>query len=213
MPGRKGFLLRQRPGHRARSPPRPHSRARTSPRRPGSPGCLAGRTLAPENRSILLEVTVRLLFHSIIVVSLFVLFSGHNAPGGGFAAGLVAGMALVARYLAGGRYELGAAVTIDAGKLLGSGLVLAVGTAMVPLFFGADALTSTWIETELWALGHVEFVTSTMFDIGVYLIVIGLVLDVLRSLGGEVDRQQEEDDPDTPNERMPEPAAAKKAVR
>ena len=204
--GKQGFLQRQRP---VTEPARPRGRElgddETEETRLA--WLLAGRTLAPENRSILLEVTVRLLFHSIIVVSLFILFSGHNAPGGGFAAGLVAGMALVARYLAGGRYELGAAVTIDAGKLLGTGLVLAVGTALVPLFFGADALSSTWIEGELAVFGHVEFVTSTVFDAGVYLVVIGLVLDVLRSLGGEVDRQQEEEDPNTPNERLHDPDA------
>ncbi|PJJ71304.1 multicomponent Na+:H+ antiporter subunit A [Diaminobutyricimonas aerilata] len=154
---------------------------------------LAGRALAARNRSILLEVVVRLIFHSIIVVSVYLLFAGHNAPGGGFAGGLVAGLALVARYLAGGRYELGAAAPLDAGTLLGSGLFFAVGTALVPLFFGADALTSTWFEAELPVLGHVEFVTSTLFDVGVYLVVIGLVLDVLRSLGGEVDRQQEDE--------------------
>ena len=201
--GRSGFLLRQRP---VTEPARPRGRRLGGDEIEETrlAWLLAGRTLAPENRSILLEVTVRLLFHSIIVVSLFVLFSGHNAPGGGFAAGLVAGMALVARYLAGGRYELGAAVTIDAGRLLGTGLLLAVGTALVPLFFGADALTSTWVEAELGAFGHFEFVTSTVFDLGVYLVVIGLVLDVLRSLGGEVDRQQEEEDPDTPNERLEE---------
>jgi multicomponent Na+:H+ antiporter subunit A len=67
-----------------------------------------------------------------------------------------------------------------------------VGTALTPLFFGADALTSTFFEAEVWLFGHVEFVTSTIFDIGVYLVVIGLTLDVLRSLGAEVDRQQEE---------------------
>ena len=154
---------------------------------------LAGRTLAPRNRSILLEVVVRLIFHSIIIVSLYLLFAGHNAPGGGFAGGLVAGLALVTRYLAGGRYELGAAAPIDAGKLLGAGLVLAAGTALVPIFFGVDAFTSTWIEGEIWLFGHVEFVTSTIFDIGVYLVVIGLTLDVLRSLGAEVDRQQEDE--------------------
>ena len=154
---------------------------------------VAGRTLAARNRSILLEVVVRLIFHSIILVSVYLLFAGHNSPGGGFAGGLVAGMALVARYLAGGRFELGAAAPIDAGKLLGAGLALAVGTALVPLFFGVDALTSTWFEGELGIFGHVEFVTSTIFDIGVYLVVIGLVLDVLRSLGAEVDRQQEEE--------------------
>ncbi|MGV8881825.1 MAG: Na+/H+ antiporter subunit A [Rhodoglobus sp.] len=153
---------------------------------------VAGRSLAARNRSILLEVVVRLIFHSLIVVSIYLLLVGHNAPGGGFAGGLVAGMALVARYLAGGRHELGAAAPFDAGKLLGTGLVLAVGTALVPLFFGADALTSTWWELNLGIFGELDFVTSTIFDIGVYLVVIGLVLDVLRSLGAEVDRQQEQ---------------------
>jgi multicomponent Na+:H+ antiporter subunit A len=52
----------------------------------------------------------------------------------------------------------------------------------------------------VWLFGHVEFVTSTIFDVGVYLVVVGLTLDVLRSLGAEVDRQQE-DDSDAENER------------
>ncbi|MFF3026363.1 Na+/H+ antiporter subunit A [Microbacterium sp. NPDC057944] len=153
---------------------------------------VSGSKMKPENRSILLEVIVRVLFHTIIVVSIFLLFSGHNLPGGGFAGGLVAGMALVMRYIAGGRWELGAAAPTDAGRLLGAGLVLAVGTAVVPLFFGLSPLTSTFWEREIPGLGHMEFVTSTIFDIGVYLVVIGLVLDVLRSLGAEVDRQTQE---------------------
>jgi multicomponent Na+:H+ antiporter subunit A len=154
---------------------------------------LAGRKLDARNRSILLEVVVRLIFHSLIVLSIYLLFAGHNAPGGGFAGGLVAGLAFAARYLAGGRDELAAAAPLDAGKMLGVGLTLAVGTALVPLFFGVDALTSTWVSGHVWLLGELEFVTSTFFDIGVYFVVIGLALDVLRSLGSEVDRQQEED--------------------
>jgi multicomponent Na+:H+ antiporter subunit A len=146
----------------------------------------------PENRSIILEVIVRILFHTIIIVSLYLLFAGHNLPGGGFAGGLVAGMALVMRYVAGGRYELGAAAPTDAGRLLGTGMTIAVACAIVPLFFGAPPLTSTFFEADLPVLGHVEFVTSTLFDVGVYLVVIGLVLDVLRSLGAEVDRQAQE---------------------
>ncbi|MDO8337912.1 MAG: Na+/H+ antiporter subunit A [Microcella sp.] len=150
---------------------------------------LAGPSLDPRNRSILLEVVVRLTFHATIVVSIYLLFAGHNLPGGGFAGGLVAGLALVGRYLAGGRYELGAAAPVGAGAVLGTGMLLAAGTAAAPLLLGADALTSAFVETELPLLGPVEFVTSTIFDIGVYLIVVGLVLDVLRSLGAEVDRQ------------------------
>lgn len=152
---------------------------------------VGGQRMRPENRSIILEVLVRVLFHTIIVVSIYLLFAGHNLPGGGFAGGLVAGMALVMRYIAGGRYELGAAAPTDAGRLLGAGMAIAVASAIVPLFFGAAPLTSVFIETELPVLGHVEFATSTLFDIGVYLVVVGLVLDVLRSLGAEVDRQSQ----------------------
>ncbi|WP_125129880.1 Na+/H+ antiporter subunit A [Microbacterium sp. 10M-3C3] len=153
---------------------------------------LGGQKVRPENRSLILEVIVRVLFHSIVIVSLYLLFAGHNLPGGGFAGGLVAGMALVMRYVAGGRYELGAAAPTDAGRLLGAGMLVAIACAIVPLFFGQPPLTSAFFEAELPVLGHVEFVTSTVFDIGVYLVVIGLVLDVLRSLGAEVDRQTQE---------------------
>ena len=117
---------------------------------------VGGQRVRPENRSILLEVIVRILFHSIIIVSLYVLFAGHNLPGGGFAGGLIAGMALVMRYVAGGRYELGAAAPTDAGRLLGAGMSIAVACAIVPLFFGAPPLTSFFFETtlpvEIWNL-------------------------------------------------------------
>lgn len=150
---------------------------------------VGGQNVRPENRSLMLEVIVRVLFHTIIVVSIYLLFAGHNLPGGGFAGGLVAGMALVMRYVAGGRYELGAAAPTDAGRLLGAGMLIAVGTAVVPLLFGLPPLKSTYWTWDLPIIGEGEFVTSTIFDIGVYLVVIGLVLDVLRSLGAEVDRQ------------------------
>ncbi|MBN9176834.1 MAG: Na+/H+ antiporter subunit A [Microbacterium sp.] len=169
--------------------PRPRS---TQPGSTRQAWLVGGQRVKPENRSILLEVIVRVLFHTIIVVSIYLLFAGHNLPGGGFAGGLVAGMALVMRYIAGGRYELGAAAPTDAGRLLGAGMTLAIACAVVPLLFGAAPLTSAVWEADLPVLGHVEFVSSTFFDIGVYLVVIGLVLDVLRSLGGEVDRQAQE---------------------
>ncbi|WP_400996946.1 Na+/H+ antiporter subunit A [Agromyces sp. GXQ0307] len=157
---------------------------------------LAGRTLSPRNRSILIEVLVRLLFHPAIVVSVFLLFVGHNAPGGGFAGGLLAGLALVARYLAGGRYELGEAAPVDAGLLLGTGLFVAAGTAASSLVFGLTVFESSWFETEVPVLGTLSIGTSTLFDIGVYLVVVGLVLDILRTLGAEIDRQIDEAGPD-----------------
>ena len=153
----------------------------------------AGATLDPRRRSLVLEVVTRLLFHAVVVLSLYLLFAGHNQPGGGFAGGLVAGLALVLRYLAGGRYELGEAAPVDPGQLLGLGLLVAGGTGVVGLALGGEVLQSALVEAVLPVLGEVKLVTSLFFDIGVYLVVVGLVLDVLRSLGSGIDRQDQDD--------------------
>jgi multicomponent Na+:H+ antiporter subunit A len=147
-----------------------------------------GGTLAPERRSIIFEVVTRLVFHTIVVFSLFLLFSGHNAPGGGFAAGLVTGLALTVRYLAGGRYELDEAAPVDAGLLMGLGLFVATGSGLAPLAFGGTVLQSALLDLQVPLLGNLHLVTSVFFDVGVYLVVVGLLLDLLRSLGSGIDR-------------------------
>jgi len=141
----------------------------------------------PRHRSLILEVATRVIFPLIMVLSAYFFFAGHNTPGGGFAGGLTAGLALVLRYLAGGRYELGETLPLDAGKILGAGLCLSAGTAFASVLVGAPALSSALIEVDLPVLGTVKFVTALFFDLGVYLIVVGLVLDVLRSLGARID--------------------------
>jgi multicomponent Na+:H+ antiporter subunit A len=141
----------------------------------------------PRHRSLVLEVATRLIFPLIMVLSAYFFFAGHNTPGGGFAGGLTAGLALVLRYLAGGRYELGETLPLDAGKILGVGLGLSAGTAAGSLLLGAPVLSSAVVQFDVPALGTVKFVTALFFDLGVYLIVVGLVLDVLRSLGARVD--------------------------
>ncbi|MDO5645188.1 MAG: Na+/H+ antiporter subunit A [Dermabacter sp.] len=151
----------------------------------------AGATLAPERRMVILEVITRIAFPLLIMFSIYLLIAGHNLPGGGFAGGLVGGLAITLRYLAGGRYELNEAAPVQAGALLGTGMVLAVLTGITPLLFGGTVFQSyVWIDT-LPILGEVELASALVFDIGVYLIVIGLVLDFLRTLGEQIDRHQE----------------------
>nr|WP_309248120.1 Na+/H+ antiporter subunit A [Rothia santali] len=157
------------------------------------PFLVAGRTLAPENRSLMLEVITRLLFHTVMLVSVYLLLAGHNLPGGGFAGGLLAGLALAMRYLAGGRYELEEATPVNAGVLLGSGLLVSALYALTPLLWGGAVFSSYAIDADLPVFGDVHFVTSVIFDVGVYLVVIGLILDVLRSLGGKVDESLEKE--------------------
>ncbi|MFG1778337.1 Na+/H+ antiporter subunit A [Micromonospora sp. NPDC049048] len=177
------------------------SRTGPRPRRPQPPNRVqlpghrvwlrGGATLHKRQRSIVLEVVTRLVFHTVVVFSLFLLFSGHNAPGGGFTGGLVAGLALAVRYLAGGRYELAEAAPVGAGTVLGAGLFVSVGAGAVALFAGGSVLESTRVDLWLPVIGKFYLVTSLFFDVGVYLVVVGLVLDILRSLGAEVDRHIE----------------------
>lgn len=150
-----------------------------------------GQTLSPQRRSLIFEIGVRLIFHTMVLLSLYLLLSGHNQPGGGFAGGLVAGTALIVRYLAGGRYELGEALPLHAGYLLGAGVATAGLSAVLPLFFGGSVLQTVVFDFTLPIWGDVHLATALLFDVGVYVLVLGLVLDILRSFGAEIDRHGE----------------------
>ena len=142
----------------------------------------------PVRRSVVLETAVRLIFHTVLVFSLYLLFAGHNQPGGGFVGGLVAGCAFVLRYIAGGRAALRAAFPVDPGVPLGLGLVLAAGTGIAALFAGGQFLESGVLILDLPVLGVVKAASALPFDTGVYLVVVGLVIGVLRTLGAEAER-------------------------
>ncbi|MEO9325606.1 Na+/H+ antiporter subunit A [Nocardioides sp. C4-1] len=146
-------------------------------------------TLSPDRRSVVFEVVTRLIFHSIIVFSVYLLIAGHNLPGGGFAAGMVAGLALMVRYLAGGRYELAEALPVDAGVVIGTGLFVAALSGLGPIAFGGEVLQTADVYVDVPLLGELHLVSSVGFDIGVYLVVTGLVLDLLRTFGARLDRQ------------------------
>ncbi|MFC8230172.1 Na+/H+ antiporter subunit A [Streptomyces sp. NPDC057287] len=150
----------------------------------------AGSTLAPEHRSVVFEVVGRLLFHPILVLSLYLLFCAENMPGGGFVAGLVAGLALITRYLAGGRFELAEAAPLQPGLFTGLGLFLSTGVALGGLAEGTVLHAWTY-HGHLPVFGDYHLSTSVLFDFGVYLLVLGVVLDIVRALGAKVDRQIE----------------------
>ena len=136
----------------------------------------------------MLEVTARALFPTILVFSIYLLCVGHYGPGGGFSAGLVAGLAFVLRYLAGGSTDPGFLVPVRPPVLMGLGLTIAVGTALAPLLAGEPVLSSAKLVVPLAALGKLEIVTSLFLDVGVYLLIVGVVLDLLRTLGSGVER-------------------------
>lgn len=150
------------------------------------------------HRSVRLEVAARLLIPPILVFSVFLLLSGHDRPGGGFAGGLVASMAYVLRYIAGGRHELAAGLPLRPNSLLALGLLLASLTAAVPLLFGAPILEISSYTAHFPLFGKVKFASYLVFEMGVFLIVVGLVLSVVSTLGARMEAEEEEDAIDHP---------------
>lgn len=146
---------------------------------------------AARNRSLMVDVSTRLLFPIMMVLSAYFFFAGHNAPGGGFAGGLVAALALALRYLAGGREELEQTFPIDPSRVLGVGVLLTAAAVIWPVFIGAPPLTSYAWDLHIPIIGDIHVVSALLFDAGVYLIVIGLVLHILTSLGSQLDLDEE----------------------
>lgn len=137
------------------------------------------------DRSLVLDVGVRAAFHTVLLFSVFLLFAGHNAPGGGFIGGLVAGAAFMLRYVGGGAADVQRVEPLAPEVLLGGGVTVAVCAGIGSLVAGGDFLESGYRQLDLPLLGKVSLTSVLVFDVGVYLVVVGLVVGILRSLGRE----------------------------
>ena len=137
--------------------------------------------------------SVRLLFPSIVVLSVYFLFAGHNQPGGGFVGGLTAAAGLSLLYVAGGRQRLAELLPVRPWAILGAGLVISAGTAVVPILLGGNVLEHVLWSADIPLLGKIKTTSALPFDIGVYLVVVGLVLMAYEAFG---------DDPDDVTERL-----------
>jgi multisubunit Na+/H+ antiporter MnhB subunit len=136
--------------------------------------------------SPLLDETVRLATPIVLVASLYLLFAGHNAPGGGFIGGLVAAAAVFLRYVTSGTSERGI-TRVPFQALLGVGLLVSLAAGLSSMLVGDGYMEAWTFEEDLPVLGTVKFTTSLPFDIGVYLVVLGLAVAVVDSLGREGD--------------------------
>ncbi|MFR9731100.1 MnhB domain-containing protein [Saccharopolyspora sp. MS10] len=175
----------------------PRNTAARNGQRPGAPWTawdaprerwlLSGFPRDGRERAVLLELAARIVFPTVLVLSIYLLFAGHDRPGGGFSGGLVAGQAFALRYLAGGRMDDSAIISLRPPVLIGLGLTIATLTGFVPLLVGGQLLESAIYKISLPLLGEIKFVTSIVLDIGVYLLIVGVVLDLLRTLGSGIE--------------------------
>jgi multicomponent Na+:H+ antiporter subunit A len=148
------------------------------------------RTVRMGAPAVVLDVTVNAAFHVGLLFSLYLFFRGHNAPGGGFIAGLVAAGALVLRLIT-GRRTLQARWEVHNNLLLGVGMVLVTGTALVSLLLGNALLEHhVWEYDAVPVFGHVEWTSALFFDAGIYLVVVGAVATLLSIFGAEGEREE-----------------------
>lgn len=126
--------------------------------------------------SLILRTGVRLLLPLMLLFSIFILWRGHNDPGGGFVGGLICAVGFALHALAFGVKAMREMLKVDPRTLLGTGLLVGILPGFLAGMSGDAYMTAQW----LGALG-----TPVLFDIGVYLVVVGAILAMVQTLMAE----------------------------
>ena len=133
--------------------------------------------------SMILSTATRYLLPLLLLFSVFLLLRGHNEPGGGFIGGLVAAAGLALHSIAYGVAMARRLLGIDSRAVIGLGLAVAAVSGLFGLAAGQPFMTGLWSEGTVSVLGHVG--SPLLFDVGVYMVVIGVVLTIVFELSEE----------------------------
>jgi multicomponent K+:H+ antiporter subunit A len=147
----------------------------------------AGRTWTFASQPLMLRVAARVVLPLALVVTLYIFMRGHNLPGGGFIAGLITAVALVLQYMAMGQSRTEFLLRVQGGRRfvrwIGMGLGIAGLTGVGAFFFGQPFLTSAHGNPFVPLLGELPLASAALFDLGVFITVVGSTLLTLSTLG------------------------------
>ena len=129
------------------------------------------------------SVIIRWMFPAIITLSAYLFLRGHDLPGGGFAAGIALAIGFLLQYLGTNVREVEDRLRILPVRWMGGGLLVAAATGMAAWLFGFPFLTSDARYVELPLVGEVPVATALLFDLGVYLLVVGATVLILVAIG------------------------------
>jgi multicomponent Na+:H+ antiporter subunit B len=135
--------------------------------------------------SLILQTATRLIFTLLLLFSIFILLRGHNEPGGGFIAGLVTSGAFVLYAIAYDVASARRALRFEPRVWIAIGLLLAAGCGLLALLIDEPFLTGKWVTVDWLGSDLIKLGTPVLFDIGVYLVVIGVTLTIIFSLAEE----------------------------
>ena len=141
------------------------------------------RPWSPEYYPTILAAASQMLLPLALLMSLYMLLRGHQMPGGGFIAGLIASAALILLYMARGVEWTTRRLRIDYQHVIGIGLLISMGTGVGSMLLGYPFLTSTFGHWTLPLLGDIELASAMLFDLGVFFTVTGATMMMLTLLG------------------------------
>ena len=124
----------------------------------------------------------RLVFPAMLIAAVFLLLRGHDLPGGGFSAGMVVAIAIILQYMIGGTDWTEDRLRLRPRLWVGTGLLIAAGTALASLAFGRPFLTTYFGYADLPVIGRVPTASALIFDIGIFALVVGATLLMLVAL-------------------------------
>jgi multicomponent K+:H+ antiporter subunit A len=142
-----------------------------------------GRPWSRDLHPMLLGTVSQSLLPLALLVSVFIFLRGHNEPGGGFIAGLVTAVALILLYIARGVDWTQQRMSFQYQPIAVVGVAIAALTGLGSWAFGHNFLTSAFGHFSIPYIGEIELVTPMLFDLGVYLTVVGATLMILANLG------------------------------
>src|SRR5690625_4198446 len=135
-----------------------------------------------KSNDMMLQVSMRVISLIIFVFSCYLFFAGHNAPGGGFIGGLMTASAILGLYLVFDMKTITKAIPFNFSTMIGVGLLFAVTTGIIGTIFGYPFLKQFFGSFHLPILGEFELTTALLFDLGVYLVVVGAALTIILTI-------------------------------
>ncbi|GGD67785.1 monovalent cation/H+ antiporter subunit A [Lacimicrobium alkaliphilum] len=142
-----------------------------------------GRPWSEDRHPLILAMISQSLLPLALLVSAYIFLRGHNMPGGGFIAGLITSVALIQQYIAHGVDWIKPRIKVDYQWLIASGVLIAALTGAGSWLFGKPFLTSWFDYFDIPWIGEIELASAILFDLGVYLTVVGATLLILANLG------------------------------
>jgi multicomponent Na+:H+ antiporter subunit B len=135
--------------------------------------------------SLILRTITRFLLPLLLLFSVFLLLRGHDEPGGGFIGGLVAVTAFTLQAIASGVAAARRALPAPPHRIVGIGLLVAAGSGALSFATGQPFMTGQWTTVPVPGLGEIAVGTPLLFDVGVYLAVLGVAAMILLTLAEE----------------------------